>query len=138
MTNAPGIYIVTLNNDDPISVNAQDRRRPRAITVTRANCKFGKATNLVRRKANYEKTFGAKNVNFHPIAEMDDIASIEQMVLGRLRDYRICGASGRKNEWLGGITPAEVERIVISTLAESGFTYQIVGSLPTTINREVK
>jgi hypothetical protein len=39
-----GIYIVTLNNPHPISVNANDRRvADRAIKVTKDNCKVGKA-----------------------------------------------------------------------------------------------
>jgi hypothetical protein len=35
-----GLYIVTLRNDEPISVNANDPRiADKAIKVTRANCR---------------------------------------------------------------------------------------------------
>jgi len=133
MTNGAGIYIVTLNNDIPISVNAHDPRvAARAIAVTRANCKFGKARNLGNRKANYQKTFGIENVNFFPIAEVEDIATVERRVLSRLREFRVRGATGRKNEWLIGIAPFEVERMVIATLIEGGFLFRLLGSVHTT------
>ena len=36
-----GLYIVTLRNDEPISVNANDPRiADKAIKVTRANCRL--------------------------------------------------------------------------------------------------
>jgi hypothetical protein len=130
MSNATGLYIVTLNNDVPISVNAQDSRvADRAIAVTRANCKFGKARNLGLRKLNYERTFGVENVNFFPIAEVEDIATVERKVLARLNDFRVRGTTGRKNEWLVGIAPAKVEQIVIATLIDGGFRYRLVGSV---------
>jgi hypothetical protein len=132
MKSAAGIYIVTLNNDAPISVNAHDPRvANRAIAVTRANCKFGKARNLAARKANYERTFGVDNVNFFPIAEVEDISTVERRVLSRLRDFRVRGVTGRKNEWLIGITPAEIEQAVIAILDEGGFHYRRVGSVHT-------
>ena len=132
MSNASGIYIVTLNNDVPISVNAHDSRvADRAIVVTRVNCKFGKARNLAARKLNYEKTFGVENVNFFPIAEVEDIATVERKVLSRLHDFRVRGTTGRKNEWLIGITPADVELMVLATLDEGGFQYRRVGSVHT-------
>jgi hypothetical protein len=51
-----GLYIVTLNNGLPISVNANDPRIVhKCIAVSRLNCKFGKAKNLDRRRDNYGK-----------------------------------------------------------------------------------
>lgn len=62
---SPGIYIVTLNNDEPISVNANDARIvDKAIKVTRANIKVGKTQNLAARAKGYQKTFGAQNMKF--------------------------------------------------------------------------
>lgn len=70
-----GIYIVALNNSEPISVNAQDQRiAHKTIKVTNANCKFGKAKNLNGREKNYLKTFGEHNVNFMPVALVEDFA----------------------------------------------------------------
>ncbi len=46
-TTISGIYIVTLNNSEPISVNADDPRYAQtSIKVTRHNCKFGKAESI--------------------------------------------------------------------------------------------
>ncbi len=130
ITTAAGVYIVTLNNEEPISVNAHDPRRAEtAIKVTRENCKFGKANDLRARKENYDKTFGAENVNFFAIATLKDIHEVEKAVLLRLGDYRIIGNKNRKNEWLTKITPMEVENIVFTVLAEGNFEYLRIGSV---------
>lgn len=123
-----GLYIVTLNNEHPIPVNANDRRRAdTCIRVSRVNCKFGKATSLSRRRENYCKVFGAANVNFRPIALTEQISRAEKLVLAVLEAWRIRGLSGRKNEWLFGIEPAEVERIALSTLNAAGFEFALPG-----------
>jgi hypothetical protein len=125
-----GLYIVTLNNTMPISVNANDHRiASKCITVTSENCKFGKAKNLAVRARNYEKVFGPENVNFFPIVELENIALAERTVLAQLSQWRIRGRTGRKNEWLAGIYPYELERIVVTTLTESGFVFQHIGSV---------
>ena len=72
-----GLYIVTLNNEYPISVNRQDPRiADKAIKVTNENCKFGKAKDLIARRKNYFKTFDEENVNFKPIALIEEIQEI--------------------------------------------------------------
>lgn len=125
-----GVYIVTLNNDVPISVNAD---RPhiaeRCIKVTRENCKFGKALNLSTRRANYFKTFGQENANFFPIAAIDAPHLIERLLTNRLLPHRIRGASGRLNEWLFGISPPAVESALLEALVASGLSYRILGSV---------
>ncbi|RKT47034.1 hypothetical protein BDD21_4583 [Thiocapsa rosea] len=124
----PGLYIVTLRNRTPISVNAQDPRvASRAICVTYKNCKFGKAKSLEGRRASYERTFGTKNVDFHPIAVLAEIDFAEKAVLKRLDDYRIRGRTGRKNEWLEGIRPEAVHSIVLQTLGDLGLDCVILG-----------
>ncbi|HET7921475.1 MAG TPA: GIY-YIG nuclease family protein, partial [Gammaproteobacteria bacterium] len=116
-----GLYIVTLNNAVPISVNANDPRiASKCITVTSANCKFGKAKNLATRSKNYESVFGPENVNFFPIVTLENIAAAERAVLDRLSQWRVRGNSGRKNEWLVGISSFEVEHIVLETLTKAG------------------
>jgi hypothetical protein len=126
-----GLYIVTLNNLEPISVNANDpRMAAKCITVTSANCKFGKAKNLATRSRNYEKVFGVENVNFFPIVAIQDIAAAERTVLNQLSQWRVRGKSGRKNEWLVGISPHELERIALAALTEAGFAFQRIGSVP--------
>ncbi len=84
-----GIYIVTLENDQPISVNANDPRiADKAIKVNKRNCKVGKAQDLDRREKNYCKVFGLNNVNFTPIVKMRDIDEAEKAILSRLDRYR--------------------------------------------------
>ncbi len=122
-----GIYIVTLKNNEPISVNANDPRVAiRSIKVTKANCKVGKARSLEARKKSYFKTFGEHNVNFMPVALIEDIALAEKAVLARLDGYRIRGSAGRKNEWLEGIEANEVLELVLHTLKELGVSYEIL------------
>jgi len=120
-----GIYIVTLNNSEPISVNANDPRiADKAIKVTKSNCKFGKTKSLKARERNYFKVFGAGNVTFMPIALMDDFALAEKAVLAKLDRYRMRGKSGRKNEWLEGIDAKAVLELVLQTLDDLGISYQ--------------
>ena len=112
-----GIYIVTLNNKSPISVNAHDPRiADRCIRVNQLNCKIGKAKNLEARKKNYFKTFGGTNVNFRVLAKIEDIDIAEEAIKANLKNFRIRGNTGMPNEWLENIQPEDVIRIVMQTL----------------------
>ena len=122
-----GLYIVTLNNEHPISVNAQDPRiAHKAIKVTKENCKFGKAKVLEGRRKNYYKTFGEENVNYFPIVRMLDIEAAEKAILSKLNEYRMRGRTGRRNEWLEGIDPNQVLEIAIRTLNELDAEYELL------------
>lgn len=133
----PGLYLVTLTNEHPISVNANDPRiADRAIKVTRENCKFGKARNLAGRRGNYEKTFGSEYVTFLPIATLSDIDSAEKAILQRLDAYRIRGRTGRRNEWLAGIPPERVIEIAVETLSELDLQYELFNSATDAARRE--
>ncbi len=120
-----GLYVVTLTNEHPISVNANDPRLAgRCIEVTRANCKFGRAKRLAARERTYCAVFGAEHVRFKCIARVDEIAMAERLVLHELAAWRVRGKTGRRNEWLEGITGEEVERIALRTLAKAGLIAQ--------------
>lgn len=122
-----GLYIVTLNNEEPISVNAQDPRiADKAIQVTKENCKFGKAKNLEARKKNYYKTFGEHNVNFKPLVRLENIAAAEKVVMAALDEYRIRGRTGRKNEWLQGVTPQRIIALALYHIEEAGIEYELL------------
>jgi hypothetical protein len=123
----PGIYIVALKNEHPISVNA-DRPKiaDRCIFVTKANCKFGKATDLARRKREYQKTFGEQYVVFWPIAKIENPSPVESAIGSRLLSHRIRGLSGKPNEWLSGITSDELAQLVIEILESSTFDYELL------------
>lgn len=116
-----------MNNKYPISVNAQDFRiAHKAIKVTKANCKFGKAKILEGRRKNYYKTFGEENVNYFPIVRMVDIEAAEKAILSKSNDHLMRGRTGRRNEWLEGIGPNQVFEIAISTLGELDIEYELV------------
>lgn len=122
----PGLYIVTLNNEQPISVNANDPRvADTCIRVSRANCKFGKAKDLSRRCGNYVKIFGFENVNFRPIALTREIALAERQVKNALKAWMMRGNTGRRNEWLEGISAAEAERLAIAALESAGIEFEL-------------
>ena len=119
-----GLYVVALANEHPISVNAHDPRiASGCIKVSRLNCKVGKAASLAGRERNYWKTFGPENVIFTPVAYVHELAAAERLVLTQLSQWRIRGPTGRKNEWLVGIEPAEVQKIILAVLAESGIFF---------------
>lgn len=126
-----GLYLVTLNNDAPISVNAGDHRiAHRAIEVRRGDVKFGKAANLVRRCHDYRRTFGRENVNFFILAYLPggerDRDRAESDVLETLTPFRIRGATGRLNEWLTGVSASRVRKSVLEALARSDIEHIVV------------
>lgn len=123
-----GLYVVTLNNEHPIPVNANDLRlASTCILASRLNCKVGKAKNLCRRARNYCDVFGADNVNFRTIALTQEIAVAERLVLKALAQWRVRGTTGRKNEWLLGITGAEAERVALAALDAAGTPFELPG-----------
>jgi hypothetical protein len=129
---APGLYIVTLNNEQLISSRADDKRAANtAVKVNRQNCKFGKAKNLLARRENYYKTFGKENVNFHPLAVMDEIDAAEKAILGHLADHKIRGPAGYKTELLIGIEKKEIEAIAFNSLKSLGFQYKLLKQFTT-------
>lgn len=124
MTSNAGLYLVTLRNEVPISVNANDPRiAARCIHVTREHCKVGKAKRLDVRRRNYDAVFGAHDVEFRVLARLDDIVAAERAILKRLDAWRMRGRTGRRNEWLAGIAPGDVETHVFAALREHGFEW---------------
>jgi hypothetical protein len=120
----PGLYIVTVDCEEPISVNASDLRiADKCIAITRANCKFGLARNLRGRCRSYLKTFHPHPVTFRVIALLDEINDAEAACAAKLKPWRVRGRTGRLNELLSTISPGEVEQIVIDALREFRFQF---------------
>lgn len=120
-----GLYVVTLNNSQPISANADDKRiAHKTIKVNKENCKFGKAMNLENRKYNYYKTFGQENVNFIPIASLSEIAIAEQEILKLLASYRLISPSGNLTEWMNGIDASKIIDLAIEILDNLKIPYE--------------
>ncbi len=125
-----GLYIVTLANEEPIGVNANDLRYAETcLRVNRLNCKFGNARNLAARRRNYEAVFGRHNVEFFPIIAMADIMAGERAVLADLHQWRVRHSSGRLHEWLAGIAPQELEDVVLRSLRCSGLAFEQIGTV---------
>ena len=132
-----GLYIVTLNNLEPIHVNAQDPRdQGRSITVNKDNCKFGKAKDFEKRKKNYNKTFGEENVNFEPLVALEEIDEVEKLVLDSLDEYRIRGRTGRKNEWLENIEIEDLISIIFEVLDSKKIRYKKLKTLNSLYNNK--
>jgi hypothetical protein len=81
------------------------------------------------RRGDYFKTFGADHVRFHPIAAVEQATVIESMVASHLFPYRMRGQTGRLNEWLSGVSPFEVESVILAALKESGLNYTVLGNV---------
>lgn len=119
-----GIYIVTLSNEHPISVNAHDPRiADRCVTVTRANCKVGRAQSFIARERSYHKTFGAQHVTFEPIAYTSELLAAERVILKALLQWRLRSPSKRRTEWLEGISASEARQQAIAALRFAGIPF---------------
>ncbi|MEO8673351.1 MAG: hypothetical protein ABI411_18710 [Tahibacter sp.] len=122
--NDVGIYLVTLSNVQPISVNAQDPRiATRCLHVTLINCKIGKAHSFKGRERNYWKTFGAQHVQFRPIACTSEPRAAERVILRALLPWRLRSPAGRRTEWLGNIAPDDAERVALEALRDAEIAY---------------
>ena len=119
--------MVTLNNEQPISINAQDPRyADKVYKANNKNVKVGKAKTLSGRMGNYFKTFGEKNVNFFPLIITDEIDSAEKLVMKQLVKYRVKNpVSNRNTEWLIGITRDQAIEIVVNSIYHSGIPYSL-------------
>lgn len=113
-----GLYIVTLTNTNPISVNAIDKRiADTAIKATSCNCKIGKAVNFDERRKYYYRIFG-EHLQFKPLVIVDVkiLRHVEKIISAKFNSFKVHGKTGRKNEWMQTITPQEVVRIVKNSI----------------------
>lgn len=110
-----GLYVVCVNGDD-LRIDLDPRRDATCLRIGRAHCKFGRARNLRARCRNYLKTFAGADVTFRVLALVDDYKVSEARCNTALMQYRARGPSGRRHEWLLGITPDGVAKVVAQTL----------------------
>ena len=126
-----GLYLVTLNNETPISVNAGDHRvAQRAIQVRRGDIKVGKSENLTRRHGNYVRNFGRDHVNFSVLAYIpggkSDRDRAESVVFECFRPFRIRGVTGRLNEWMTGVSASGARAMALEALRDSGIEHLVL------------
>lgn len=127
LKNKSGLYIVTLNNENPTSVNANDKRiASKCIHVNKSNCRFCKAKCLHRRKINYYKVFGKENTNYKPVVILEDISRAEKLILKELTIYRQRGPSGRLHEWLENITKEQLLDIIFLTIIKHSIPFEVI------------
>jgi len=131
MTKEPGIYLVTLNNKMPISINAQDPRcADKVYKANYTNIKIGKAKSLHARRDNYYKTFGEHNVNFHPLIFTQDINEVEKTIIKQFDEFRVRNpVSNRKTEWLSGILKDEAILLILKRLCNIKSEYTLSDTL---------
>ena len=94
--------------------------------VNKMNVKVGKAKSFKTREKNYWKDFDEKNVEFIPIAQLDDIDRAETAIKKRLDRYRLLSPKGSKMDWLSGISPNDVVQVAYEVLSTGDFDYQVV------------
>ena len=121
---APGIYLVSLLTETPMPVTRDKRYVDSCGRVNKSNLKIGKAVNLAQRRKNYWKDFDAHNVQFEPLAIMQEIVQAESQIKAALQGYRTRSPKGGLMEWLEGISRNEVIKIVFNALDSSGCEYK--------------
>lgn len=121
-----GIYIAFLLTENYMPVTRDPRYVDTCAKVNNQNVKIGKTVNLERRKQDYWKDFDAHNVEFIPIALLNDIDRAEDAIKKRLDQYRLVSPKGGKMDWLTGIDPMSVVRASYDVLESGAFKYQAV------------
>jgi hypothetical protein len=121
-----GIYIAILHTDQYMPVTRDPRYVATCARVNNQNVKVGKARSFKVRESNYWKDFDRHNVEFIPIARLDDIKRAETAILQRLDAYRLLSPKNSKMDWLVGIHPGQVVETAYAVLDRGGFVYQIL------------
>ena len=126
-----GIYVVTLNNKTPISINSKDPRcADKVYKADYKNVKVGKAKSLKSRMGDYFKTFCEENVNFLPIIITKDIDKAENIIMKGLDNFRVRNpVSNVKTEWLIGITRDQAIEIAVTNIYQSSVTYSLANGI---------
>src|SRR5690606_21595308 len=92
----------------------RDRRYVESCArVDFTNVKVGKARNLAARQENYWKDFDQENVEFIPIALVEDIQQAETAILRHLKAYRKRSPKGGLMDWLENI---EMDVVILESL----------------------
>jgi len=114
-----GIYIVEPLNDEPVCSYSSDKRRSgQGMPIQRGMIKFGRATNLERRRKDYAKTFGDDRVRFAVIVRSVRIDEIEKSVKQRVKAFRLRSPKNRPLEWLSGISFDSLSALIIECSQE--------------------
>ena len=121
-----GIYIALLHTQQLMPVTRDSRYVDTCAKVNKMNVKVGKAKSFKTREKNYWKDFDEKNVEFIPIAQLDDIDRAETAIKKRLDRYRLLSPKGSKMDWLSGISPNDVVQVAYEVLSTGDFDYQVV------------
>ena len=122
--NASGIYMAILLTTSLMPVTRDKRYVDTCAKVNNKNVKIGKAKNLANREKNYWKDFDQENVNFIPIAELDEIQEAETAILRELKVFRLKSPKGSLMDWLEGISPEKVIEISYNVLNEENINYK--------------
>ena len=123
-----GIYVAVLLTENLMPVTRDQRYVATCARVNNTHVKIGKAKNFERRKLNYWADFDQENVDFVPIARLQDIDTAETAIKSRLDRYRLRSPKGGKMDWLERIDPVTVVRTAYAVLDEDGFDYEMIAN----------
>ena len=121
-----GIYIALLHTQQLMPVTRDPRYVDKCAKVNNKNVKVGKAKSFKTREKNYWKDFDEKNVEFIPIALLEDISRAETAIKKRLDHYRLLSPKGSKMDWLVGIDPNDVVHAAYEALSAGDFEYKVI------------
>ena len=105
-------------------------RDPRYVdTCARVNCrnvKVGKTKNLASRQKNYWKDFDQENVEYVPIALVENIQAAETAILRHLREYRKRSPKGGLMDWLENIEFEMAIAEALQVLKAHGIQHEVL------------
>lgn len=119
-----GLYIVRIQNINPMPVTRDTRYVAVCATVDSSNIKVGKAKDFDTRRENYYKDFDQENVLFEPLVATTDFQKAEAIALIALKGFRKLSPKGGKLEWLEGISYEDTKRRVLSALENSDVSFR--------------
>ncbi|SEQ50870.1 hypothetical protein SAMN05421693_1403 [Ectothiorhodospira magna] len=124
--NSSGIYVAIPLSSRLMPVTRDPRYVNDCARVNNLNVKIGKARSFTVRQRNYWADFDPENIEFVPIAKVEDIQQAETAILRKLDSFRLISPKGGKMDWLVGIEACLVVSNAYEALRAEGIDYQII------------
>jgi len=123
---APGIYVARILSDTPIPVTRDPQYIETCARVDKLNIRVGKASNLSDRQRDYWKDFGEENVEFIPVAILQDIQPAESAILRHFEGHRKCSPQGAPMNWLENIDTEPAIKEICKVLKAEGLEHSVI------------
>ena len=121
-----GIYVAFIHSEKYMPVTRDKRYVDSCARVNNTNVKIGKAKNFQKRYRDYCRDFDEDNVEFIPLAGLDDIDTAEKMILKQLYAFRLRSPKGSLMDWLENIDVKTVIKIIYETLDSEELEYSVL------------